>query len=530
MKWSNASFRLAYVFRRPLPFFGAGVLLFVLSIYALATDRVKVDFFAQDPFRILYVNVDMPTDAPLEETLAQVNRIQAAIEPYIEDGELRSMIGNAGIRFTDVEALFGDNYGQIQLSLQPETRDSRSVTDVREALRPVVAQNAGDADISYFILSGGPPAQRDIAIKLVGDDYGQLRAAVGRLTDIVSAIPGADNVEDDDVPGRQELTLELDYRAIRDAGLNPGDVARLLRLHIDGEVVAFTRDRGEKVELRVRGPERNVREVDVILDDPIALPGGGTTTFRALTTSRIQQTSGTIKHYNYRRAITVSADLGEGSPDTVTANRQVIKTWLEGQQDHPGVTLELSGAFDDIEESLDAMLILFIFGLALIYLILATQFKSYFLPLLILFTIPMSFTGVVFGLFVTQYPLSLYTLYGIVALTGIAVNAAIVLIDATNTRMADGMRPLHAVMYAARRRVVPILMTSMTTIAGLFSLATGLGGKSALWGPVAASMVFGLMVGTVLTLFLIPVLARAFIRLRDPAVRHKLLPAFLRRA
>ena len=139
--------------------------------------------------------------------------------------------------------------------------------------------------------------------------------------------------------------------------------------------------------------------------------------------------------------------------------------------------------------------------------------------MLILATVPMAFTGVVLGLFVTGYALSLYTLYGVVALTGIAVNAAIVLIDATNARIRSGMRTLHAIMYAARRRVIPILMTSMTTIAGLFSLATGLGGKSAIWGPVATSMVFGLFVATIMTLFLMPVLFRSLIRLHDPEVR-----------
>ena len=166
------------------------------------------------------------------------------------------------------------------------------------------------------------------------------------------------------------------------------------------------------------------------------------------------------------------------------------------------------------------MLILFLFGVGLIYLILATQFRSYFQPMLIITTLPMAFTGVVFGLYVTSNPLSLYTLYGVVALTGIAVNAAIVLIDAANSRINAGMRPLHAVMYAARRRVIPILMTAMTTIAGLFSLATGLGGKSLLWGPVATSMVFGLFVATVLTLFLLPVLFRSFMRLRDHRIRN----------
>ncbi len=162
-------------------------------------------------------------------------------------------------------------------------------------------------------------------------------------------------------------------------------------------------------------------------------------------------------------------------------------------------------------------------------LIEATQFRSYFQPMLIIVTVPMAFTGVVFGLFVTGHMFSLYTIYGIVALTGIAVNAAIVLIDAANTRIHDGMRPLHAIMYAARRRVIPILMTSLTTIAGLFSLATGLGGKSLLWGPVATSMVFGLFVATTLTLFLVPVLFRSFMRLRDHRIRNFMLHAFQRR-
>jgi multidrug efflux pump subunit AcrB len=178
--------------------------------------------------------------------------------------------------------------------------------------------------------------------------------------------------------------------------------------------------------------------------------------------------------------------------------------------DFPNTDLDFSGELDDIQESLDAMLGLFLLGIGLIYLIIATQFRSYFQPLLILATVPMAFTGVVFGLLLTGNPLSLYTLYGIIALTGIAVNSAIVLIDAANSRIKAGMRPLHATVYAARRRVIPILMTTTTTIAGLFSLAVGLGGKSLIWGPVASSIVAGLVVASALTLFIIPTLYRAF--------------------
>jgi multidrug efflux pump subunit AcrB len=152
------------------------------------------------------------------------------------------------------------------------------------------------------------------------------------------------------------------------------------------------------------------------------------------------------------------------------------------------------------------MPVLFLLGVGLIYLILAAQFRSYWQPAMILATVPLAFTGVVFGLLASGNPLSLYTLYGVIALTGIAVNAAIVLIDAANTRRRARMSVLHAAVYAARRRVVPIIITSTTTIAGLFSLAVGLGGHSLIWGPVAASIVWGIGFSTVLTLFAMPLL------------------------
>jgi multidrug efflux pump subunit AcrB len=167
---------------------------------------------------------------------------------------------------------------------------------------------------------------------------------------------------------------------------------------------------------------------------------------------------------------------------------------------------------DDIQESLDAMLLLFLFGISLIYLLIGTQFKSYFQPLMILVTVPLAFIGVVIGLIITQNPLSLYTMYGIVALTGISVNSAIVLIDAANTRRKAGMNSVHSIVFAARRRVVPILITSFTTIAGLLSLALGLGGNSLLWGPVASAIMWGLAVSTLMTLFVIPLLYKTFSR------------------
>jgi multidrug efflux pump subunit AcrB len=259
--------------------------------------------------------------------------------------------------------------------------------------------------------------------------------------------------------------------------------------------------------VRVRAAPRASGDVARLLDDPVALPAGaGTTTLGALVRAETGSGRGVIKHYNLRRSITVEADIEREATDTVAANTAVREGWEKVKGRFPSTSLDFSGELDDIEESLDAMKVLFLLGVGLIYLILAAQFRSYWQPAMILATVPLAFTGVVFGLLVSNNPLSLYTLYGVIALTGIAVNSAIVLIDAANARRRLRMSVLHASVYAARRRVVPIIITSTTTIAGLFSLAFGLGGHSLIWGPVAASIVWGIGFSTVLTLFAMPLL------------------------
>ena len=232
----------------------------------------------------------------------------------------------------------------------------------------------------------------------------------------------------------------------------------------------------------MRAAPRTVTRIREALDDPIALPGGGATTLGALLVAEERESLGLIRHWNLRRAITVEADLDKEQTDTLAANNRLRAEWEQIRARYPGTDLDFSGELDDINESLDAMGPLFLLGVGLIYLILAAQFRSYFQPLLILVTVPLAFTGVTLGLLVSGNPLSLYTLYGVIALTGIAVNAAIVLIDAANARRAAGMSTLHATLYAARRRVIAMLMTTGTTIAGLVLAGVRAGGQVAAVG------------------------------------------------
>ena len=294
-----------------------------------------------------------------------------------------------------------------------------------------------------------------------------------------------------------------------------------MRLAVDGEVVAFTRDGNDRIDVRVRAPRVRHDDPGDLLDTPVALPNGQTTRLGALVQVETAEGLGFIRHYNLRRTITVEANLDKSVTDTVQANERVRQAWAKVRVQYPSIDLDFSGELEDIEESLTAMKTLFLMGVGLIFLILATQFVSYWQPLMILVTVPLAFAGVTFGLALSQIPLSLYTLYGVIALAGIAVNSAIVLISAANERMQAGMGTSHAIVWAARRRIVPILITTTTTIGGLFSLAVGLGGKSLLWGPVAASIVWGLSFSTLLTLFVVPLLYLLFMRPRKASPRRR---------
>lgn len=508
---------LVGVMRRPRT--GLAVVLFTMAgaIGLVAEGVVKRDFFAFDSVRQFYIHVDLAPGVPLEHSLQQAERAVTIALEGIAPEELRSLTPMAGVKFTDTEPLYGPQYGQVIVALQPRRDDMRETSAIVDALREPVQALEGVARFSFLEVKGGPPTSRPINVKVRGDDYAELRAATDALLAALHDIEGTRDIQDDDVAGRAELRLLPNREKLARAGITPGEVARLLRLYGEGEMVATTRDRGEKLEVVVRARPEVLTDIEELLQRPVPLASGEQVQLGSLVDAGTRISKGYIRHYQLKRAITVEAELDREVIDTVAANDRLKAAWEELQSDYPNVDLDFSGELDDIQESLDSMARLFLFGLGLIYLILAAQFRSYFQPIIILVTVPLAFTGVVLGLLVSGNPLSLYTLYGVVALTGIAVNAAIVLISAANQRLAAGMGLEHAIIHAARRRVVPILITTVTTIGGLFSLAVGLGGKSLMWGPVAASIVWGLGFSALLTLFAIPLVWRMAMGLRSRA-------------
>lgn len=512
LRWIRTHYTrlLVHVLRRPRRSLALVLLCMTATFATIPLGMLRIEFFAFDPIRLFYVNIEMPASTSLAKTLERTVQVEQAIRAGVRPGEVREMVSYAGLMMTETEPLFGDNWGQLLVSLNPSAPGLRSVDEMIEGLRDAANAIPGPLNVSFMRIAGGPPSQRPINVKVRGDDFDTIRAAVAEIMAYLETEPAVRDIAADDRAGSNELRVRLDFDALRRAGIDPSQVGRALRLATDGEVVANLQQGGERIDVRVLTGTESLDDIERVLQRSLPLPGGGSVTLDELTDHRTIAAPSNIRHYNFRRAITVEADLDKQIMDTPEANARLVAFWESIRARHPTIDLDFTGELDDIQESLDSIGVLFLFGLGLIYMILGTQFRSYFQPLMILSTVPMAFSGVVLGLLITNNPLSLFTLYGIVALGGIAVNAAIVLISAGNARIDAGMSVLHATLYAARRRVIPILITSLTTVAGLFSLATGLGGKSLLWGPVATAIVWGLVFSTVLTLLVVPLLFRLF--------------------
>ncbi|MDE1464543.1 efflux RND transporter permease subunit [Spartinivicinus poritis] len=502
-------FALIKIMRHPIKTLATLVLLFILSLTAVGSGLIRMDFFAADTIRLFYINVEMPTTSSLDETMEKVLEVERLAYQDLSTEETRSIVSYSGQMFTETEPLFGEHLGQVLVSLKPPADGLRSVEQIIEDMRADVATVVGPTNISFLKLAGGPPTSKPISVKVRGKDYVELRQATDALKSFMAKDNRFRDISDDDSQGRYSLTLKLNYDAINQLNILPSDIHRTVKMLIDGEIVSYVQHEGDRIALRLQSASavnNQFDDTEALLRLSVPTAQGNNVPLRELVIANTEQVKGNIRHYNFLRTITLEADIDKLQIDTVAANQLIQDYWPTIAANYPNVSLDFSGELDDIQESIDAIAMLFLLGIGLMYLILSTQFQSYFQPLMVLITVPMAFVGVVLGLLVSGNPLSLFTMYGIVALAGIAVNAAIVLISTANNNLAKNMSLMHATFYAARRRMLPIIITTLTTIAGLFSLAVGLGGHSLIWSPVATAIVWGLVFSSFLTLFVVPVL------------------------
>jgi multidrug efflux pump subunit AcrB len=261
----------------------------------------------------------------------------------------------------------------------------------------------------------------------------------------------------------------------------------------------------EEIDLIVRLEQSDRQDLEDLRNLRVATPAGETIPLGNVASFEIAAAPAELNRRDGERIITVTADVEAGTTST-DVNRALLAEFSDLPDRYPGYRLDYGGEYQETQESFASLLLAFGVAILLIYLILGTEFQSFIQPLIIMFTVPFAFIGVVVGLVVMRYPFTLNAGVAIVALAGVVVNDSIVLVDFIKKARARGVTRWESVVQAGCMRLRPILLTSITTILGVLPLAMGWGGVSVTWGPMAASLAWGLAFATVLTLFVIPAL------------------------
>jgi multidrug efflux pump subunit AcrB len=494
------------------------MLLLVVALVAAGsvTAVVGVELSGSEEVNMFQVFVELPTGTSLDvtnDTMAEVER--AAL--LLPKDEVVSIQGTAGLMRTATDWVFANNIGEVVIELVSKKEGRRELDELITDLRARVTEIPGIVKLSFLKPHSGPPTGRPIDVRVLGRDFDKLVEITTKLKQYLADVEGVVDVQDNWKSAKREMRVIVDEPAAAYYGLDLTSVASFIRTAFEGNVATRYRDGNDEVEVVVRYPRRFEQDMNTIAR--LKIPGVSATgevvwvPFSAIASLETVDAWPTIEHMNQDRYIAVTADIApEHSGELMTINADLLTYWTdELARQYPGYALDASGQFKEFEESFSALKRLFLIGLFLIYVILGGQFKSFFQPLIILFTIPFAFIGSMFGLLVAGAPFSIVAMYGMVALAGVAVNDAIVMMDFVNKARASGYGAFHSLFRAGTLRLRPILLTTVTTVGGLLPTALGLGGRSSTWAPLANVIVFGMLGSTMMTLFVIPCVYRIII-------------------
>jgi len=419
----------------------------------------------------------------------------------------------------------GSHVGTVEAELvQP---DERSITSqqIIERWRKKLPKIAG-TDVVKFGSDSMGPGGNAIEFKLLAtnESVDWLEPAAEEAKQWLSSIKGVTDIEDDLRLGKYEMVIALNEQG-RSLNLDESRLTRTVRAAYFGEEVMRLQRGRHEVKLMVRFPEKDRKSMESFEEIRIRDGNGVERPLTAVADVSFQRASSEINRLNGKRSITVTADVdkseGANGFNIVQEMRATfIPELLARYKQEHGANIYVSweGEQQQTMESFSSMGIGFIIALLIIFVLLTLEFQSYIQPAIILSIIPFGFIGAVIGHVIMGLEMTMFSMFGLIALTGVVINDSIVLVDFINHRVRDGRPLTEALVDAGRRRFRPIMLTSITTVAGLFPMLLETSLQAQVLIPMAASLVFGLMTGTLLILILVPVFYHVYgqlIRIED---------------
>jgi HAE1 family hydrophobic/amphiphilic exporter-1 len=412
----------------------------------------------------------------------------------------------------------GSSTGQISLTLVPRSQRSRSDAEIAEALRrrlsdtPGVTVRTRTSQSMFMPRMGGSGAER-VQIEVRGQDLDAGRALALRILEIVQEVPGITDILFSQEAGAPEDLLVVDRRRVAELDLTMQQVTSLLRTLVGGTQAGIFREAASESPIMVRLAEQDPFNLQSLLSLPVINGQGQAVPLNNVISVRRQIGPTVIARTDQERMTTLLANTSGRDVGSIVAD---ARQRLRSLPVPSGLSVRFSGDWEEQNESFRELAISIALSLLLIYMVMAGLYESLRDPFIIMFSIPLTAIGVLLMLFLTRTTFNIQTWIGVLMLGGIVVNNAILLVDTMNLlRRRDGMKLMEAVSEAGRRRLRPVLMTSITTMVALLPLALGLGEGGELQAPLARTVIGGLASGTFITLLFIPALYLLFERRRE---------------
>jgi HAE1 family hydrophobic/amphiphilic exporter-1 len=464
------------------------------------------------------ISVQLPVGTKFEVTDVLAREIEAVVRESVpEINNMRSSVGSGGRFFSSSRA---SHTASVSIDLVDVDKRKRSTDDVIADLR---RRLSGIPDARIWITARGSIMTRILGgreerleVDVRGYDLEVGAQIAEQVREIIESVDGTVNVRVSREEGKPELNVKVNRNKASSLGLNLATVADTLNTGLTGTVATRYREGGDEFDILVRFKEEDRLSLDNV--KTFFLRTGANSIVSLGNVARVQENVGPvqIQRRDQQRVITVSAstadrDFGSIASDVAEKLAPLTANVPEG------FVVQFAGEQEEQQEAYRSLILTLILAVALVYMVMASQFESLLHPFLIMFSIPFAAIGVVLMLFLTGTNISVPVFIGIIMLAGIVVNNAIVLVDYINLMRRQGMETREAILEGGRRRLRPILMTTLTTAFALIPMALGLGAGAEMQAPMARTVIGGLTVASLFTLFFIPTLYSLF-----ESVRRKL--------
>ncbi len=477
---------------------------------------IKTENMPQTDQGMLQAEIKLQTGLRLEETSMLADKLT---KDFSQIPEVELLSSSAGSSTNSFMSTSGTNIINFMIRLSDSDQREKTIWDVSDEVQAYIEQypEVIDYDVSASTMS---TSTNTVEINILGYDLDATSQFANDLRDKLDGIDGITNIQLSRDKDKPELKIILDREKIASLGLNTTSVSSLIRNMVSGSTASLFKEDGEEYDIIVRLKEEFRNSNSDIEDLLITTPSGERVRLKEIGSIEEYWSPPSIERIDKERNVTVIVTPENASSMTTLAAQ--IQQIIDESDIPDGITTDITGAYEEMQDTFSDLIMLVILCLLLVFTVMASQFESLKMPLIIMFSIPFAFTGVIIALYLTDTALSVISGLGAVMLIGIVIKNGIVLVDYINLMRDRGLELYEAIALSGKSRLRPVLMTALTTILGMVPLAISQGQGSEMWKPMGIVIIGGLIFSTIVTMIIVPVMYAVFTQRGDRNKTNKI--------